>query len=126
MRPASTRRPAGGNPAPPLAMEYVLPLRWGSEVEPGAAPELASYLERLAGWLVVTVVDGSPSEVWARHHALFATFARHVAPEPWPGGNGKVAVVVTGVTMARHEHVVIADDDVRWDRRGLARLDRLL
>jgi len=109
-----------------LPLEYVLPLRWGPDADPRDAVELAAYLERLAGWLRVTVVDGSEPEVWARHHALFAPYVRHVAPQPWPGRNGKVAGVVTGLTLAREELVVIADDDVRWDRAGLERLVTLL
>jgi hypothetical protein len=40
--------------------------------------------------------------------------ARVLRPAPWPGGNGKVAGVVTGVVAARHERVIIADDDVRY------------
>ena len=44
---------------------------------------------------------------------------RHLAPEPWPGRNGKVAGVVTGVRCARHERVVVADDDVRYDAASL-------
>ena len=44
---------------------------------------------------------------------------RHLAPEPWPGRNGKVAGVVTGVRRARHERVVLADDDVRYDDASL-------
>jgi hypothetical protein len=35
---------------------------------------------------------------------------------------GKVAGVITGVRYADHEMVVIADDDVRWERRSLKRL----
>jgi glycosyl transferase family 21 len=109
-----------------LPLEYVLPLRWGGDVDPADALELADYLERLAAWLPVTVVDGSESEVWARQHALFVPHVRHVAPEPWPGRNGKVAGVVTGVRLAREELVVVADDDVRWDRPGLERLVGLM
>ena len=35
------------------------------------------------------------------------------------GRNGKVAGVVTGVRWARHERVVLADDDVRYDDASL-------
>jgi hypothetical protein len=127
--PAPSLAPSAPAPQPvelTLALEYVLPLRWGPDADPRAAVELADYLERLAPWLPVTVVDGSEPEVWARHHALFSPYARHVAPQPWPGRNGKVAGVVTGLRLAREELVVIADDDVRWDRAGLERLVDLL
>lgn len=121
-RPRTATLPSGRR----LPLEYVLPLRWGPETAPGQAQELTDYLGRLSAWLPVTVVDGSEPEVWARHHALFSPYARHVAPRPWPGRNGKVAGVVTGLAQAHEELVVIADDDVRWERPGLERLVGLM
>ncbi len=51
---------------------------------------------------------------------------RHLAPHRCTL-NGKVAGVLTGVEAARHERVVVADDDVRWNPgtllRAVARLD---
>ena len=128
MQIASSARTAE-TPAPPadvLPLEYVLPLRRGRDADRREAEELAAYLARLATWLPVTVVDGSEPEVWDRHHALFGPHVRHVVPQPRPGRNGKVAGVVTGLTLAREELVVIADDDVRWERDGLERLVGLL
>ena len=106
-----------------LAAEYVVPLRWPVGTDPA---ELTGYLRALAQDVDVTVVDGSEPEVWDRHHQLWAGTVRHVRPEPWPGRNGKVAGVVTGVRRARHERVVIADDDVRWRRAELERVLPLL
>jgi hypothetical protein len=104
-------------------LEYVLPLRW----PPGTDPtELTGYLRELSAVVDVTVVDGSEAEVWEAHHARWADFVRHVRVEPWPGRNGKVAGVVTGVRLARHERVVIADDDVRWTAEQLGRAATLL
>jgi len=40
----------------------------------------------------------------------------------WPGRNRKVAGVVTGVFAARHEYVIIADDDVRYRADHLAQV----
>lgn len=113
---ATSAEPAGTGTrttlaAPRLALEYVVPLRWPAGTDP---TELTGYLRALARSVDVTVVDGSAPEVWEGHHRLWARAVRHVRPAPWPGRNGKVAGVVTGVTTARHEHVVIADDDVRW------------
>src|SRR3712207_8053085 len=113
-----------------MDLEYVLPLKMpaGSRnLPPGTATaaaganrdELTDYLRQLSGWLDVTVVDGSDGTVYAENHARWSQFLRHLPPDPWPGRNGKVAGVVTGVRHARHELVVIADDDVRWDRPGL-------
>ena len=106
-----------------LAVEYVLPLRWSDDAE---LDELTDYLGRLAGWVDVTVVDGSPDELWHRHAERWQGLLRHLRPGAWPGRNGKVAGVVTGVLDARHEYVVIADDDVRYDLAGLAAVTSLL
>ena len=100
--------------------EYVLPLRWTSEVSRRDAGVLTDYLRRLSAWVDVTVVDGSDGPVFESHRALWSAFVHHVPAAPWPGRNGKVAGVVTGVRAARHERVVIADDDVRYDATSLA------
>ncbi|WP_432548189.1 glycosyltransferase family 2 protein [Kineococcus sp. SYSU DK004] len=97
-----------------LDAEYVLPLRWSGRAEHELG-ELAAYLRLISDQLHVTVVDGSDPDVFDRHAAAFGdTGVRHVRPEPWPGRNGKVAGVVTGVRLARSEFVVVADDDVRY------------
>jgi hypothetical protein len=107
----------------PLDVEYVLPLKWTAREDPY---ELTAYLRLLSNWLDVTVVDGSDPEVFDSHSRLWTSWVRHLPPEPRPGRNGKVAGVVTGVRAARHEFVIIADDDVRWDRPGLERAVALL
>jgi hypothetical protein len=99
--------------------EYVLPLRWSDDRE---LDELTAYLRRLSRWVSVTVVDGSPPGVFESHARAWAGLVRHLRPEPCAGANGKVAGVVTGVRAARSERVVIADDDVRYDRSALERL----
>ena len=99
--------------------EYVLPLRWHDDAE---LPELTGYLRRLSSWIPVTVVDGSPPDLFDRHADAWRGAVRHLRPEPWPGANGKVAGVVTGVRAARSERVVLADDDVRYDRAALERV----
>ena len=107
-----------------LELEYVLPLRWTDDTP---LPELTGYLRWLAGQVPVTVVDGSPPEFFARHAAAWAGYVRHVPPDPHlTGANGKVLGVLTGLRLARHEHVVIADDDVRYDEQALRTLRRLL
>ncbi|WP_432574328.1 glycosyltransferase family 2 protein [Kineococcus sp. SYSU DK005] len=106
--------PGAAVPREPVA-EYVVPLRWSGRPD-AEVGELAAYLHALSAQVDVTVVDGSPEEDFARHAASWTRSAgvRHVRPRPWPGRNGKVAGVVTGVLGARHEHVVVADDDVRY------------
>lgn len=102
---------------PPPDAEYVLPLRWHDDHD---LADLTGYLAELARSVDVTVVDGSAPELFARHHEAWHGLVRHVPPQPWPGRNGKVRNVVTGVRLARHPLVVIADDDVRWDAAALA------
>lgn len=102
-----------------LDAEYVLPLR---RPDAGSAHGLAAYLARLAELLDVTVVDGSDPDVFAAHDEAFGHLVRHVRPGPWPGRNGKVRGVVTGVRLARHPLVVIADDDVRYSPEALERV----
>jgi hypothetical protein len=103
--------------------EYVLPLRWTSDE---GLDELTEYLRALSDRIPVTVVDGSPELVFARHAARWRGMVRHLPPEPWPGRNGKVAGVLTGVLLARAERVVLADDDVRYDDDSLRAVVRML
>ena len=98
------------------AAEYVLPLRWTGDE---GLEELTAYLRELAGWLDVTVVDGSEPERFAVHAAAWAGVVRHLAVDASAGGNGKVHGVDAGVRAARHEAVLVADDDVRYDRAGV-------
>ncbi|MFI5929178.1 glycosyltransferase [Micromonospora sp. NPDC051543] len=107
-----------------LPMAYVLPLRWHTDA---GLDELTGYLRRLSGLVDVIVVDGSPPELFARHAAAWRPLLRHLPPDRARRGlNGKVVGVHTGVGVARHEHVVIADDDVRYDEAGLHAVHRLL
>lgn len=99
--------------------EYVLALRWSSATSARESAALADYLRRLSSLLDVTVVDGSGDVEFAAHASRFSPWARHLRPLPWPGRNGKVAGVVTGVRAARHERVVLADDDVRYSPASL-------
>ncbi|MCR2793611.1 glycosyltransferase family 2 protein [Microbacterium sp. zg.Y625] len=101
--------------------EYVLPLRWDEDAD---LAEQTVYLRELADVIDVTVVDGSDATAFAAHRAAWP-FARHVAPVV-PGRNGKARGAMTGIRLSRHEKLVIADDDVRYDRAVLAAvLDRL-
>jgi Glycosyltransferase like family 2 len=107
-------------------VEYVLPLKWSAGQSERELPELAAYLRGLCLIVDVTVVDGSDAGLVARHAEVLGPAVRVLTPRPWPGANGKVRGVVTGVRAARHEVVVVADDDVRYDAAGLARVTELL
>lgn len=105
-------------------MDYVLPLRWRDDA---GLDELTAYLRRLRRSVRVIVVDASPAALFARHAARWEGLVLHVRPDGDLGfANGKVDGVVTGLRRARAEHVVIADDDVRYGERELARLAALL
>jgi hypothetical protein len=94
----------------------------------GQRRELVEYLARIAPLVAeVIVVDGSGPEVFAANAAALGPHARHMPPavgETWL--MGKVAGVRTGVELASHERVVIADDDVRYEPGALRRAAELL
>ena len=108
-----------------LSVTYVLPLKWN---EDGGADELTFYLRWLASQAdEVVVVDGSGPELFETHAARWAGFVTHLAPDPsLRFRNGKVNGVTTGVRAASNERVIVADDDVRYDRAGLERMSELL
>jgi hypothetical protein len=109
-----------------LPLSYVLPLR-SDAIDPAAVAELTGYLRRLGTEIDVHVVDGSPPEVFAAHHAAWGDRVRHYPPDPaYRFANGKVNGVLTGLYAARHEHVVIADDDVRHTMASLTAIHRAL
>jgi hypothetical protein len=99
-----------------VGAEYVLPLRWADDA---GLPELVAYLEGLRELIDVTVVDGSEPGLFAAHARALPPGVRHLPVQPRPGRNGKVAGVMTGLHAARHDRVVIADDDVRYDEGAL-------
>ncbi|HEY0485134.1 MAG TPA: glycosyltransferase family 2 protein [Mycobacteriales bacterium] len=96
-------------------VSYVLPIATSA---PCPDPELTGYLRGLAPLVDLVVVDGSEPGVFARNHAAWDGWARHVPPDARTR-NGKVGGVVTGLRLARQEKVVVADDDVRWTPAGL-------
>lgn len=101
-----------------MPVSYVLPIR---SHEPAAAA-LTAYVRSLSAVCEVLIVDGSSPTVFAAHAAVWANVAIHLSVDPDLAGmpNGKVAGVITGVRRASHEHVIIADDDVRYDAESLA------
>ena len=104
---------------------YVLPLSWPRDL---GRRELTAYIERLTDACPeIIIVDGSPQPEFAKNHKAFGHLVRHVALDPQtPGKMRKVPAVMTGVTLASHEAVVIADDDVRYESVSLIRAVQLL
>lgn len=102
------------------AVTYVLPIRSPAGHAHG---ELTAYLHWLAPRAEVIVVDGSSPEVFSRHAAAWGESVRHVPPAPdLVTPMGKVGGVLTGLRLATHERVIIADDDVRYDEGALDRM----
>ena len=77
--------------------------------------ELTTYLRWLATLCEVIVVDGSSPELFARHAATWGAMTHHAPPDAdLATPMGKVGGVLTGVRLATHERLIIADDDVRY------------
>ena len=106
-----------------LELSYVLPLKTGDDED---VTELVDYVRRLATTVDdVIVVDGSSPDAVERHRHDMGPSVRVLEPEQHTT-MGKVGNVLTGISAARHEHVVIGDDDVRYTADQLARMDALL
>jgi len=112
-----------------VSCTYLLPIR-RTAVAAAEVDELAAYFQRLRGaGCEVLVVDGSPAPVFAAHHRTWSGFGRHVPVDPrYTYPNGKVNGIHTGLDLAAHERIIVADDDVRYTafdvRRMCALLDR--
>jgi hypothetical protein len=103
-------------PPPSIDATYLLPIR---REKAGHESELALYLSSLRIAEII-LVDGSPAFVFDRLHEALASEITHVRPDASLRGlNGKVRGVLSGLKLARHERVVIADDDVRYDQTAL-------
>ena len=95
---------------------YLLPIRASDSSQ---ARELAAYVNGIPCHDVL-VVDASPPQLFALHAKLFADHVRHIAPAGKPDTlNGKAHGVVTGMSLAQYNRVIIADDDVRYDAASL-------
>jgi hypothetical protein len=107
-----------------FALDYVLPLRWENDRD---LDDLTEYLSRLTRWVRIVIVDDSPAPLFASHARAWRGLALHIRPDAAANrANGKVNGVVTGVRRTHARHLIIADDDVRYDERGLRAVDRLL
>ncbi len=84
--------------------------------------ELTQYLAEIGRRCELIVVDGSDDATFAAAHDVWSRSGIHIPPSPMIVGlNGKVRGVLTGLALASHERVVIADDDVRYDPITLER-----
>jgi hypothetical protein len=106
---------------------YLLPIR-RVRFDVREAARLAEYFRSLgAAGCEVVVVDGSPAEVFAAHARVWRGACRHAPVDPrYKYLNGKVNGVHTGVGLASHEFVILADDDIRYTAADVSRACRLL
>lgn len=101
-------------------VSYILPIK---SATPNTSPDLRAYIEWIAARAEVIVVDGSESATFAAHEREWGANTRHVAPAPdLISPMGKVGGVLTGLRLASHEAIIIADDDVRYDDASLAQV----
>ena len=100
------------------SVSYILPIKSSA---PNTSPELREYIAWIAARAELIVVDGSAPAIFAAHERDWGAGIRHVAPAPdLVSPMGKVGGVLTGLRLASHELVIIADDDVRYDEASLA------
>jgi hypothetical protein len=107
-----------------IRASYILPLR--SETAPSA--EFIQYVNGLATRAEVLLIDGSPPPVYTAIHAQCIAAVRHCPPDEDLAAltNGKVRGVLTGLRLASHELVIVADDDVRYEARQIEQVLALL
>jgi hypothetical protein len=107
-----------------LPLSYLLPFR--SHTLP--PEEFTSYVNGLALCAEVLLIDASAPAIFAAVRERCVAAIRHSPPDADLGSlvNGKVRGVLTGLRLASHEAVVIADDDVRHTPETLSALLQLL
>lgn len=120
-----------GHPEPAasrLPVEIVIPVRWDRPLDEQRADveEMGAYLAGLLLLADVTVVDGSRADLVLHHRAAWPPGIRVMTPDGRAGANGKVVGALSGIAAARHDRVVLADDDVRYDRSSLTAVYRAL
>jgi hypothetical protein len=92
------------------------------------AGRFGDYFRLLAGaGCEVLVVDGSPHDVFAAHAEAWGGACVHTPVDPqYKYLNGKVNGIHTGVSLAAHERVILADDDIRYTPDDVRRMAEML
>jgi hypothetical protein len=107
-----------------MSLSYVLPIKWDVD---GQIEELTAYLKYISPHADLVIVDGSEATAFEKHNRAWSTLGKHIAPHAnFHFLNGKVNGVLTGISEANNAHVIIADDDVRYDLTQLLDIDQLL
>ena len=99
------------------SVSYILPVR--SKVTVSA--EFSEYVNWLSDHTEVIVVDGSADRLYRSLAERLVSNVRHIRPDPDLSAlkNGKVRGVISGLRRATNEHIIIADDDVRYTAAGI-------
>lgn len=96
---------------------YVLPLR---SQQPQVDRDFCEYVAFISSLCEMVVVDGSEQTVFEEHAGTWGKYVHHVSPDPeLATPMGKVGGVLTGVRLASHNRVIIADDDIRYTEETL-------
>ena len=92
------------------------------------AEDFKTYFRRLAeAGCEILVVDGSQPEIFAAHAEAWQNTCRHEPVDPqYKYLNGKVNGIHTGIAIAEHERVILADDDIRYSPDDVRRMADLL
>lgn len=107
-----------------MRLSYILPIKWDAGQDP---QELTGYLKSIADQVELIVVDGSNPANFLLHKEAWGLYGKHLPPSAeFNFVNGKVNGVMTGLRLAQHEKVVIADDDVRYTPEQLRLVASLL
>ena len=106
---------------------YLLTIR-RVRFDAGEAGRFRDYFRLLAGaGCEVLVVDGSPREVFNAHAEAWGGACVHAPVDPqYKYLNGKVNGIHTGVSLAAHECIVLADDDIRYTPDDVRRMSEML
>jgi glycosyltransferase involved in cell wall biosynthesis len=106
---------------------YLLTIR-RTRFEAAEAEDFREYFVMLeAAGCEVLVVDGSPPDVWTDYDKIWHGVCRHETVDPqYKYLNGKVNGIHTGVALASHDAVILADDDIRYTTEDVERMSRLL
>lgn len=73
------------------------------------------------------VVDGSPPGVFSAHQEIWCGVCVHAPVDPQHKYlNGKVNGIHTGIAIAAHERIILADDDIRYTQDDVRRMIGLL
>src|SRR5688572_15478287 len=104
-------------------ISYILPIKASPNDD---SRELEGYLQWLRERVQVIAVDASAPDLFENHATSWVVDV-HIPPDPrFRALNGKVWGVLTGLEVAAHDFVIVADDDVRYDDEALSRVVDLL